>query len=108
MASVPLIDNEEVMAKVRAAADAITSPNLDELRRVLPQMRTSRLMILISHPRELFAAVDSKLYTDDAYRQEVCLAAAIAVSDELDRRIPPREGTAARLWTPDGGPDARG
>lgn len=65
----------------------LRSPWLDEFRGSLPSRRTSELLTWIAHPHTVDRGPDGQA-TDASL---ILAAALVAICDELDVRIPPRE-----------------
>ena len=69
-------------AETRAALTNVHSPKLYALRAAIPKMRTTELIGLIVHPEILVDMLDED--ASSAYGA----AALLAITDEIDRRIP--------------------
>lgn len=86
-------------AETRQALAAVRSPKLDELRTALPKTRTSELLGLLMNAEALVERLDEDGENDPKSgpptfkytRQQDelrAVAAMLAITDEIDRRIP--------------------
>lgn len=80
-------DEDEGIEAARARLEAIRSESLDDLRNAIEEIPTSQLVVML--------AVGNVPLTDEEERlpQEamhlIVVAGLLAISDELDRRVPP-------------------
>lgn len=86
-------------AEVRQALAAVHTPRLDELRAAVPKMSTSELLVLLMNGEALVDRLDEDGEYDPksgpptfkyTRKEEELIGAAalLAITDEIDRRIP--------------------
>jgi hypothetical protein len=81
------IDVFQTQEEVRAFLKNIQHPKLNAFRKTMTTQPFSSLISWVANPQAIMAMFEDKNIGDDQF-EVVCAAAMLAISDELDRRMP--------------------